>query len=83
MSPFFVEHGYNVEPIQQVEHIGTASEPRKRAINFVERLREAQELAQAAMASSQHTMEEFANKSRKEAEIFKVGDCVWLNILLN
>lgn len=29
MSPFFVEHGYNVEPIQQVEPIGVPSEPTK------------------------------------------------------
>ena len=32
------------------------------------------------MASAQLKMENSANKSRKEAEIFKVGDRVWLNL---
>ena len=55
-------------------------EPAKRALNFVERLPEAQSLAQAAMASSQQKMEEYANKKRKEAEIFREGDKVWLSL---
>ncbi|KAI0992594.1 hypothetical protein K3495_g15591 [Podosphaera aphanis] len=80
MSPFFMEHGYNVEPIQQVEPLVQPTEPAKRATRFVKRLREAEELAQAAMASSQHRMEEYANQKRKESEIFKVGDRVWLNL---
>ncbi|KAI0996390.1 hypothetical protein K3495_g11790, partial [Podosphaera aphanis] len=80
MSPFFVEHGYNVEPIQQVEPLVQPTEPAKRATRFVKRLREAEELAEAAMASSQHRMEEYANQKRKESEIFKVGDRVWLNL---
>ena len=80
MSPFFAEHGYHAEPIQLVDEIATPSQPAKRANVFVQRLREAQELAQAAMASSQSRMEEYANKTRNEAEIFKVGDRVWLNL---
>ena len=32
------------------------------------------------MASSQHRMEENANRSRKEVETFKEGDIVWLNL---
>ncbi|KAI0992141.1 hypothetical protein K3495_g16045, partial [Podosphaera aphanis] len=80
MSPFFAEHGYYVEPIQQVEEIGTPSEPAKRAQIFVKRLREAEELAQAAMASAQHSMEEYSNRSRKEAEQFREGDLVWLTL---
>ncbi|KAI1007829.1 hypothetical protein K3495_g399 [Podosphaera aphanis] len=80
MSPFFADHGYHVDPIQQIEEIGTLTEPAKRAQIFVKRLREAEELAQAAMASAQHRMEEYSNRSRKEAEKFK-GDLVWLNLI--
>jgi hypothetical protein len=43
-------------------------------------MREAQEFAQAAMASAQQQMEEYANRSRKAAEELKVGDLVWLNL---
>ncbi|KAI0995999.1 hypothetical protein K3495_g12181, partial [Podosphaera aphanis] len=75
-----MEHGYNVEPIQQVEPLVQPIEPAKRATRFVKRLREAEELAQAAMSSSQHRMEEYANQKKKESEIFKVGDQVWLNL---
>lgn len=80
MSPFFAEHGYNVEPIQQVEKIGPQSSPAKRAQTFVKRLCEAQEVAQASMASAQQRIEEYANKKRIEADVFKKGDKVWLNL---
>ncbi|KAI0994130.1 hypothetical protein K3495_g14053 [Podosphaera aphanis] len=80
MSPIFAEHGSHVEPIQQVEEIGTPSEPAKRAQIFVKRLREAEKLAQAAMASAQHRMEEYSNRSRKEAEQFREGGLVWLTL---
>lgn len=45
MSPFFMEHGYIVEPIQIKEPLENKSEPTKRALNFIKRLAEAQELA--------------------------------------
>ncbi|KAI0992660.1 hypothetical protein K3495_g15525 [Podosphaera aphanis] len=80
ISPFFAEHGYNVEPIQQVSPMEKPSAPAKRAQGFLKRLREAEQLAQAAMASAQQRMEEYANKKRNEAEIFRVGDKVWLNL---
>lgn len=75
-----MEHGYNVEPIQIKEPMVNKTEPTKRARNFVKRLREAQELAQASMASAQERMEHYANQSRKEAEVLKPGDRVWLNL---
>ena len=80
MSPFYAQHGYNVEPIEIKEPVGKATGASKRATNFVKRLVEAQELAQASMASAQERMEHNANKSRKEADIFKPGDRVWLNL---
>ncbi|KAI0993504.1 hypothetical protein K3495_g14680 [Podosphaera aphanis] len=56
------------------------SAPAKRAQGFVKRLREAEQLAQVAMASAQQRMEENANRKRNEAEIFREGYKVWLNL---
>lgn len=86
MSPFFMYHGYHAEPIQQKQIELTAEErkslspPAKRAQQLVERLKDAQEFAAAAMASAQDRMENLANKSRAPAETFRVGDKVWLNL---
>ncbi|KAI0991436.1 hypothetical protein K3495_g16751, partial [Podosphaera aphanis] len=57
-----------------------ASDPAKRADDFVKRLREGQEYAQAAMASIQQRMESSANKNRSPQERYNVGDHVWLNL---
>jgi hypothetical protein len=79
-SPFFLTHGYHAEPIQQVAREDRPSPPTKVAEDFVERLTEAQEFAQAAMASVQQRMEDQANKGRKEALNLKAKDLVWLNL---
>ncbi|KAI1002162.1 hypothetical protein K3495_g6046 [Podosphaera aphanis] len=82
LSPFFLEHGYHVEPVQQVSPIDKRSSipPTKRAQNFVARIREAQEYAAAAMATAQQLMEENANKKRSSAPMLRVGDKFWLNL---
>lgn len=80
VSPFFLTHGYNVEPIKEVEAKQQATPEEKRAEDFVRRLQEGTSYAQAAMASAQSRMEDSANKARKEAEQFQVGDYVWLNL---
>jgi hypothetical protein len=80
VSPFFLTHGYHVEPIQQVAREEKPSPPTRVAEDFVERLKEAQEFAQAAMASVQQRMEDQANQGRKEAPTLKIGDLVWLNL---
>ncbi|KAI1003294.1 hypothetical protein K3495_g4913 [Podosphaera aphanis] len=63
LSSFFLEHGYHIEPIQlkppPTEKART--NPAKRAERFMNRIREAQEYAAAAMAASQQIMEEQAN----------------------
>lgn len=80
-SPFFMEHGYDIEPIQQKWNQEKSSiDPKIRAENFVSRLKEGEELAAAAMATAQQIMEHKANRDRKAAEVFKVGDTVWLNL---
>ncbi|KAI0995426.1 hypothetical protein K3495_g12752 [Podosphaera aphanis] len=71
ISPFFLTHGYHVEPIQQVEP-KQGSRSSRRAEIFVDRLREGQDFAQAAMAVSQQRMEDSANKHRQTAIMFKV-----------
>jgi len=47
---------------------------------FVAKLKEATELAQAAMAAAQEQQEEHANRSRQVAEQFRMGDKVWLRL---
>lgn len=78
-SPFFLTHGFHLDPIQQVEH-KDGSRSSRRAEVFIERLREGQDFAQAAMATAQQRMEDSANNHRQPAIMFKVGDRVWLNL---
>lgn len=81
LSPFFLTHGYHVDPIAQVEPDATApGKPQEKAQAFVARLTDATEFAQAAMASIQERMEESANRSRSAAVRYQVGDLVWLNL---
>lgn len=80
-SPFFVQHGYHVSPIQEVEDSQvTVGPPRARAEAFVQRLRDAMQFTQAAMAAAQQSMEEAANKNRNPTERLAVGDMVWLSL---
>jgi hypothetical protein len=80
LSPFFLTHGYHLEPVQRVERMSPNSSPAADAETFVQRIEEAQEYAQAAMAWSQQRMENDANRSRQAAETLKRGDKVWLNL---
>jgi hypothetical protein len=77
MSPFYITHGYHPDPIQLVE----PEHPSKGgAAAMVERWNEAQEVAQAAMGWAQEQMEAQANRTRRPAEQFRVGDRVWLDL---
>lgn len=83
MSPFFLRHGYNLDPLAEPtpsfkdvsKHPG-----RRSAQEYVQRLRDAQDFAQAAMASAQQRNEENANRFRRQPEQYKVGDKVWLDL---
>jgi hypothetical protein len=84
MSPFSMTHGYNIdllgltsteEPLRT-----TGRSPIAAGEAFVARLREATEVAQAALASAQDRQEEYANATRQPAEQFRVGDKVWLRL---
>src|SRR5699024_7286458 len=82
-SPFFLEHGYHPEPIQ-VREVPAEALPLQRrekdARKLAERLQEATEFAQAALAAAQARSEDAANRRRTAPERYAVGDLVWLNV---
>ena len=81
LSPFFLTHGYHLQPIEQVHtSVKNISNASKRADDFIKRLVDVQEYAQAAMAVAQQRMESSANLKRQPQEKFNVGDHVWLNL---
>ena len=83
-SPFFLLHGYEVEPIDLDEETNAIDRhranlnPGKAAEAKVRKFKEAFELAQANMAAAQQEQERQANQNRQESPVFKVGDKVWL-----
>ena len=87
ISPFFLQHGYEVEPLQL--EIGNKRGLRKpaeqlsdeqKAAEIALKLQQAVELAQAGMAVAQQEQERQANKTRREAQRYRVGDKVWLKL---
>lgn len=83
MSPFFLRNGYNLEALMEPtpQDIDKSRHPGKLAgEKYVQRLRDAQEYAQAAMASAQQRNEANYNLLRRQPQRFKVGDKVWLNL---
>ena len=83
MSPFFLRNGYDIHPLMEptsnlekgLRHPGRLS-----ANEYVKRLKDAQDFAQAAMASAQQRSENYANQHRRQPERFQVGDKVWLDL---
>jgi len=81
MSPFFLTHGYNIDPIAIREQLRSTGEtPIARAEVLIRRFREAAEWAQVAMAAAQENQEHYANTRRQPADQFKTGDKVWLRL---
>ena len=83
-SPFFLLHGYEVDPINLDEELDaidrhrTSPNPKEAAEAKIRRFKEAFDLAQANMAEAQQEQERQANRNRQEAPVLKVGDKVWL-----
>ena len=88
VSPFFLQHGYNVDPLQlnaapianQRRYTRKEKLDREKAESIVQKLKSVFELAQASMAEAQQTQEQHSNKNRKEARRLQVGDKVWLRL---
>jgi len=83
ISPFFLTHGYNVEPLQLDEAIPTSEQQRpaaERANDIVTKLRQAFDIAQTELVSAQQRMEDSANRRRETPLEYKVGQKVWLDL---
>ncbi|THC87391.1 hypothetical protein EYZ11_013163 [Aspergillus tanneri] len=86
VSPFFLDHGYNLEPLD-IENLNreaatadTARTPQERAEIIVAKMREALEMAQSELAATQQRQEEYANCFRTANLHYKISLKVWLNI---
>jgi len=85
ISPFFMMHGYNVDPIQIDEDLeGQNGRARLSPVAsgelVVKKLKDARDWAEAAIAVAQQPQEQHATRHRQPAIQFKVGDKVWLNL---
>ena len=83
VSPFFLTHGYHVEPLQltdEPQEVQKALSPVQRADLIVRKLRDAVEWSQTSIAVAQQNQEEATNRRREQAFQYKVGDKVWLDL---
>ena len=87
MSPFFLQHRHEVEPLQlelsnerQQRKPAEQLSDEQKAAEIAVKLQQAVELAQAGMAVAQQEQERQANKTRREAQSYRVGDKVWLKL---
>jgi hypothetical protein len=83
VSPFFLQHGYHVDPLnvtEEIEPSTTLGSPVKQAEAIVRKLQDARQWAQTAMATAQQVQETATNRNRQQSPNFKVGDKVWLNL---
>ncbi len=80
ISPFFFMHGHHVDPIPEVVRRSKPGSPAAIGEEFVARMKEASDWAQAAMAAAQDRQQASANKNRKPAPVYKEKDKVWLDL---
>ncbi|XPS94913.1 hypothetical protein M3J09_004211 [Ascochyta lentis] len=85
-SPFFLQHGYDVDPVQIDPDLAAellhrhAREPTRAAASMVQKFAETIDFVKAQMAEAQQVQERQANAHRREAPQLKVGDKVWLKL---
>ncbi|KAK9334874.1 hypothetical protein V1521DRAFT_441577 [Lipomyces starkeyi] len=83
VSPFFLDHGYHLEPLDIADQSNPAPAPTpasERAKAIVRKLQDALDLAHSAIAAAQQTQEEHANRRRDPAVSYQVGDKAWLDL---
>lgn len=81
-TPFYLTHGYDLEPIQLSESV--VNRPAKSRIargeQIVKKLKDAQDLAVTMLANAQDLHERYANAHRTPAPDHQPGDVVWLDL---
>lgn len=84
VSPFFLQHGYEIDPIQEDAEWVAKQQNREipaedaSASAIAAKFREVLQFAKSKMAVAQQDMEKHANKRRQEAPVLRIGDRVWL-----
>lgn len=86
-SPFFLDHGYNLEVLELQEpgagaadEVGQQSFSQEQGERIATKLRDALTMAQAEMAAAQQRQESYANRHRQLAPHYRAGDRVWLDL---
>lgn len=86
VSPFFLDHGYNVEPVQLEEDVemdpsaSDTDDMRAKGQRIATKLKGALDIATAELAAAQQKYEEYANRRRDAGQDYRVGDKVWLDL---
>jgi hypothetical protein len=84
VSPFFLSHSWQQDLFEdftdKLLEGDTRDSPITRVDRILQKLKEAREWAQLAMAVAQETQEQATNRKRIQALVYKKGDKVWLSL---
>lgn len=86
VSPFFLDHGCNVETLQLGENVEVnLSAPdlgtmRERGERIVTKPKGALDIATTELAVAQQRQEDYSNRRRSAAPEYRIGEKVWLDL---